>query len=92
MFRRDLVEILKQRSLSAHELAELLQVPVKEIHEDLAHLQRSLKHLPYRLEVEPASCKKCGFCFAKDRLTKPGKCPVCKQTWIAEPRIHIVDR
>lgn len=90
MFRRDVLELLKQQAMSAHQLADVLQCPLKEIHQDLEHLHRSLKRMPLKLEVEPAQCRKCGFRFGAEKLTRPSKCPVCKATWITEPRLRVV--
>lgn len=83
--------MLKQQSMSARELADLLQCPLKEVHQDLEHLQRSLKHLQLKFAVEPAQCRKCGFRFNDDKLAKPGKCPACKSTWLTEPRLRVVE-
>ncbi|MBA3060962.1 MAG: transcriptional regulator, partial [Nitrospirae bacterium] len=34
----------------------------------------------------PAECAKCSFVFRKrERLKKPGKCPICRSEFIQEP-------
>ena len=42
-----------------------------------------------RAVVERAECRKCGFRFDEDKITKPGKCPECRETWIREPRVGL---
>jgi hypothetical protein len=40
--------------------------------------------------VIPAACKKCNFVFRKrDRLKKPGRCPLCHGESIDDPLFHI---
>jgi predicted Zn-ribbon and HTH transcriptional regulator len=61
----------------------------QDVEDDLAHLLRSLRHTGYRAVIEPARCRHCGFQFGKNKLHKPGKCPKCRQTWIADPLVRI---
>jgi predicted Zn-ribbon and HTH transcriptional regulator len=89
MFRKDLLEMLQDRPASLHELALLLGAHPRELEDDLHHLFRSLKNLPYWAIITPATCRKCGFVFNRDKLHKPGKCPSCHGTWISEPLISI---
>jgi len=89
MHRKELIDILRDNPMSLRDLALLLQQSPKDLESDLAHLDRSLRHTPYRLEVQPAECRQCGFVFRRDKLAKPGKCPRCKGTWIRAPRIGI---
>jgi len=65
----------------------MVGIPEKEVYAHLEHVQRSLKK---DLAITPARCKKCGFVFRKrDRLTKPGRCPVCKGQSIEEPMFSV---
>lgn len=89
MYRKDLLEILHDRPASLHELALLLKLHPREVEDDLNHLIRSLKNLPCHAIITPATCRKCGFVFHRDKLHKPGKCPRCHGTWISEPLISI---
>jgi predicted Zn-ribbon and HTH transcriptional regulator len=84
--------MLHDQPASLHELALLLGVHPKEVEDDLHHLIKSLKNMPYHAIIIPATCRKCGFVFHKDKLHKPGKCPACKGTWISEPLISIEER
>ena len=92
MYRKDLIWMLHDQPASIHELAVLLESTPKEVEDDLQHLIKSLRNLPYQAIIQPATCKKCGFVFHKDKLHKPGKCPACKGTWISEPLIRIEER
>jgi predicted Zn-ribbon and HTH transcriptional regulator len=89
MYRKDLLRMLQDRPASLHELALLLGAHPRELEDDLHHLFRSLKNLPYCAIITPATCRKCGFVFNRDKLHKPGKCPSCHGTWISEPLISI---
>jgi hypothetical protein len=53
------------------------------------HLERSLRRAGAGLIVEPAHCRSCGFRFGPEKLRKPGRCPACRGTWIAEARISV---
>lgn len=89
MFRRDLIELLAQ-ARSLHDLARELGLKPAEMEDDLRHLLKSLRHRHgYRAVVTPARCRHCGFCFHHDRLSRPGKCPQCRHTWIEAPLIRI---
>lgn len=89
MFRKDLIGILHNHPTSLHELALQLDEHPRELEDDLRHLIRSLKHMPYHARITPAACRQCGFVFSKDKLHKPGKCPGCHGSWISEPLISI---
>jgi predicted Zn-ribbon and HTH transcriptional regulator len=92
MFRKDLIELLLDHPLSVNDVARLLDEPPNRVADDMYHLRKSLKSSPYREVITPAECKKCGFVFPKDKLRKPGKCPLCRGTWISEPLLGIQQR
>lgn len=89
MFRKDLIDLLLDRVLSANEISREVGVPVKEVETDLRHLQKSLRHSEYEMVVTPAECRKCEFRFGPDKLTKSSKCPECRSTWLRDPLIEI---
>ena len=74
---------------TASSLARELGLDRGEIDADLAHIIRSAKAAGHRVVIEPARCRKCGFIFDESKLTKPGKCPECRSTWLYEPLISI---
>lgn len=83
--RQEMIEILKQGPLTARELSQILHVTEKEAISHLYHVQKSA--LPeYELQVDSAVCRGCGYQFeTRKRLSKPSKCPKCRQQTIAPP-------
>lgn len=80
--RQEIIEILKEGYASMRDLSGLIGMSEKEVFQQLSQIQKGAK-----LEIEPAECLSCGFLFnERDRLKKPGKCPKCRKTQIAEPR------
>ena len=90
--RREIVEILRGQILSAKDISAAARIPEKEVYDHLEHIQRSLIKQEYHLAVTPAECKKCGFIFKKrEKLKKPGRCPVCRGESIEEPLFSLED-
>jgi transcriptional regulator len=89
MFRRDLIPLLLDRTMSLSEIAREVHETPKDVLDALTHLSKSSRHAEYELIVEPAECRKCGFEFGTDKLSRPGKCPQCRGTWIFEPRFAV---
>jgi len=92
VFRKDLIDLLLNRPLSLRDIAVVLDVSPRDVEDDLRHLIKSLKASPYREDITPARCRKCGFQFRADKLHKPGKCPRCRDGWISDPLIGISRR
>ncbi len=81
---------LEEGPLSAFDLSGLVGIPEKEVAGHLEHIRQSLHRSGKRLIIRPAECAKCGFVFEKrDRLTRPGKCPVCRSESIHAPLFSI---
>ncbi|RMG04543.1 MAG: transcriptional regulator, partial [Nitrospirae bacterium] len=79
--RKEMISLLEQEPLTPSEIAYEIGVKEQEVYEHLMHIQRSLSHRGKRLSVTPPECLGCGYIFRKrDRLKRPGKCPVCKST------------
>lgn len=89
MFRKDLLTVLTGGPRSVSSLARDLGLKRADIEEDLRHLIRSAHAAGHRVVVQPARCRRCGFTFDEDRLSKPGKCPSCRGTWLYEPQISL---
>lgn len=70
---------------TAYNLSIMMNVSVADIKE---HLKEINKNPKYKLEITPAECNKCGFVFVR-KISKPGKCPKCKSTWISDPSFKI---
>ncbi len=89
--RQELIDLLREEAMTARDLSQAAGVSEKDVYRHLVHIQKSMAGLKGRLLVTPSSCLTCGFTFTKrSRLTKPGKCPRCRDTRIASPvfRIH----
>lgn len=83
--RQEIISILKKQGQTAKDLSKALGLPEKEIYYHLKFIEKS-----ERLNVEPSVCKSCGFIFKKrERLKKPGKCPICKKQSISDPLFFI---
>ena len=88
--RHEIIALLSREGLTAREISEQVGIPEKEVLEHLEHIRIALHG---GLVVEPALCMACGFAFRKrERLKGPGRCPVCKNEHIAEPRFSITQR
>jgi len=88
--RREIISVLTERILSAREISAEIVISEKDVVDHLGHIRIATQKNRERLMTIPAECKKCGFRFKKrERLTKPGKCPICRHKHIQEPRFCI---
>lgn len=86
--RRQLRDVLTEpRTVSS--LARELGMRRDDVEEDVRHAIRSARAAGEMVQIEPARCKRCGFVFDAERLSKPGKCPECRGTRIFEPLVSI---
>jgi predicted Zn-ribbon and HTH transcriptional regulator len=93
--RQWLLEFLEQGERSFTELCELLEARVRDVEDDLRHVERSLRAEGRRLRVTPARCGDCGFVFRgreRRHLHPPGRCPKCRRERIHPPRFAIAPR
>jgi transcriptional regulator len=87
--RKDLIQLLSTQPRSVSAIARDLGLKRADAEEDLRHAIRSAEAAGYRVSIVPAKCRSCDFTFETNRLTKPGKCPVCRSTRLYEPQISI---
>ena len=88
--RHEIIAALKDQTLSAKDISAEVHVSEKDVYEHLEHIERSTHATGHQLTVIPAECEKCGFVFKKrERLKKPGRCPVCHGEKIQEPLFSI---
>jgi predicted Zn-ribbon and HTH transcriptional regulator len=88
--RQRIMSLLEDKNLSAKEISAYVMTSEKEVYEHLEHIQRTINKKENNLIITPAECRKCGFAFIKrDRLKKPGRCPVCRNEQILEPIFSI---
>lgn len=88
-FRKQLLDVLAAEPRTASSLARELGLHRRDVEDDLRHLVRSARAAGHRVIVEPARCRSCGFVFGEEKLSKPGKCPQCRSTWLFEPLLRI---
>jgi predicted Zn-ribbon and HTH transcriptional regulator len=79
------------------EAQETARVRLRELlrqgRQHLEHLIRSAKTRGEQVTIEPARCEGCSFVFeGRDRVGKPGRCPVCRGSRIRPPRFSYVAR
>jgi len=87
--RRQLLELLTAEPRSVSSLARELGLTRRDLEEDLQHMIRSARAAGHRIVIVPARCRACGFLFDEGRLSKPGKCPSCRESRIFEPQIAV---
>jgi predicted Zn-ribbon and HTH transcriptional regulator len=88
--RREIVSAIEGRTLTARDISHEARVPEKDVCGHLVHIRKTLGKGGRELVVIPAECDKCGFVFKKrERLTRPGRCPVCRATTIREPEFGL---
>ena len=87
--RKQLLEVLSTEPRSVSRLARELRLPRADVEDALRHMIRSARAAGHRIVVVPARCRSCGFTFDEDTLTKPGKCPSCRESRIFEPQISV---
>jgi len=89
--RQYITALLEQETLSAKGISQLMRIPENDVCDHLEHIKKTLGKHNQQLITTPAQCERCGFIYRKrDRLSKPGKCPICHENLINPPRFHIV--
>ena len=85
--RQEMIALLREETLTAKELSGLVGISETEVLEHLEHIKIALHG---KLAVTQPLCLECGFSFHKrERLKKPGRCPVCRSERIVEPSFTI---
>jgi predicted Zn-ribbon and HTH transcriptional regulator len=88
--RQEIISVLTERTLSAREISAEIGISEKEVVDHLGHIRIAVRKSRKHLMIIPAECKKCGFKFKKrERLTKPGNCPICGHKHIQELHFSI---
>jgi hypothetical protein len=84
------MEAMARGPCSAKDISTEVGIGEKEVFEHLSHIQKSLHGENLSLHMVPARCRSCGFEFQKrQRFSKPGRCPICRNSFIEEPRFEI---
>jgi predicted Zn-ribbon and HTH transcriptional regulator len=78
---------LEPRSVSS--LAREMGLRRGDVEDDLRHAIRSARAAGHRVVIEPARCRACGFAFGEEKLSKPSRCPQCRESRIDEAQIRV---
>ena len=85
--RQFLRNLLEQGEHDLESLAQVLQIKLTQVEEEVRHTVRSSGK---KLKISPAKCEACGLVFrTRDRLTSPSRCPECKSERISSPRFTL---
>jgi transcriptional regulator len=88
--RQQIISLLDGNTLTAKDISADIRISEKEVFEHLEHIRKTVNKAEHRFSMQASVCRKCGFTFRKrDKLRKPGKCPVCRSEIIQEPLFSI---
>lgn len=88
--RQAILDTLAQGPCSSKDISAAVGIGEKEVYDHLQHIHKSLHREGVVLHVIPARCRTCGFEFQKrERFSKPGRCPLCRNSFIEEPLFEI---
>lgn len=88
--RQQIADLLKQDLCDALMLSQAVGISEKDVYSHLEHIRRSAVAAGNRFVMEPAACGGCGYVFAdRRRLTRPGRCPKCRQGRVSRPAYRI---
>ncbi|MBI3753520.1 MAG: ArsR family transcriptional regulator [Deltaproteobacteria bacterium] len=89
--RHKIISIISGQPLSAKEISAEVRISEKEVYEHLEHIRKTVSQSGHNLIITPSECNQCGFVFKKrERLKKPGRCPVCSGESISAPLFSIM--
>lgn len=85
--RQQIIDLLGAGEANLRDISQGVGISEKEVVDHLAHIERSGRRQGKKLMETPCRCISCGFVFEKRRrFTKPGRCPVCRNTHIRPAR------
>jgi transcriptional regulator len=87
--RQKIITLLESNTLSAKEISGEIGISEKDVYGHLEHIRQTINKKNQAFIVTPAECKKCGFFRKRERLKKPGRCPVCRNESIREPLFSV---
>jgi len=89
--RQQLIALLEKNEVTARDISRELKIREKEVFEHLSHIRKTLKNKKQTLLIIPFQCMVCDFTFKdRKRLTRPGRCPKCKQGHIQAATYQIL--
>jgi len=85
--RQRILEQLTGYPCTVRDLARSLGMSIKDVVDDLTHIQRSVGQ---RLQISPAVCERCKLEVDRSRrFTAPSRCPSCKCERTSEPELWL---
>ncbi len=88
--RQRMKELLCDGDWNGIELSQALSIEERLVYEHLHHVKKSLVQGKGRFVVQPYQCQSCDYTFkSRDRLDRPGRCPMCRNSHIAMARFSI---
>ena len=90
--RQRIIDLLRQEAMTALDISQAVRVAEKDVYRHLAHIEKTMAGQGRKLTFSPSTCLACGFTFThRRRLTRPGRCPQCRNTRINHPLFRIDD-
>jgi predicted Zn-ribbon and HTH transcriptional regulator len=84
--RQQIIDLLRREAMTALDISQAVRISEKDVYRHLAHIQKTVAGQKRKLSFTPCTCLSCGFTFAdRRRLTKPGRCPRCRESRIDHP-------
>jgi hypothetical protein len=88
--RQQIIGLLRQEAMTALDISRMVRISEKDVYRHLAHIRKTVAGQGHKLAFTPCSCLACGFTFAgRHRLTRPGRCPRCRESRIDHPVFRI---
>jgi transcriptional regulator len=88
--RQQIIDLLRQETMTALDVSQAIRISEKDVYRHLAHIEKTVAGQGGKLSFTPCTCLACGFSFTdRQRLTRPGRCPRCRQSRIDHPVFRI---
>ena len=88
--RQEIIRLLEEEECDARMISREIGISEKDAYDHLPNIIRTVAAQKKQLIITPARCLACGYQFRKrGKISKPGRCPVCKKERVDPPRFHI---
>lgn len=85
--REQIAALLRDRSMTAGELADAVESDPETVIDHVRHVARSVDD--GTVHVAPPRCRECGFDGFDDPANRPSRCPSCSSEAIDDPTFTI---
>ena len=90
--RQQIIDLLRKEAMTALDISQTVRISEKDVYRHLTHIQKTVAGHGQKLSFFPCTCQACGFKFTdRRRLTRPGRCPRCRESRIDHPVFQIKD-